>query len=433
MPQRQRPQLVRHRNWSSKLKIPMRSAPILRTRKSQILPYQDWVSQLSPEEHETRIMLMDQGFDIQEIEFHIASSSKLALFKGGSKPGNLSERAVCWAALNDKELALKMLIARGCGPSTQQEGTNIAVLAAETEKWDIVTLLVKSGVDVYSGYNIELVPRYGDSIDYWIPRVKYKGTSQISDAEESRFVEERVLVHIAADSNRCDIITLLLDLGTDVDICMRTPWKSTSKKFNQDLPEHLSWSALQIATQKCSFEAVELLLKRGAHVNKRTYMGDNALKFAVMGKEKKRCVDLVRLLLRYGAAVNALDGDGKTLLVCVMKLQLDNNKKTSWWRRLLDIVRVLLEAGAYVNARDKDNISPLRIATKIGNENLVKLLDNGAHVNAPMNAYGYRFLSDAADCKSDEKSCTVVKPLFDAGAYVFLISEDKRRLKLKRS
>jgi ankyrin repeat protein len=82
-----------------------------------------------------------------------------------------------------------------------------------------------------------------------------------------------------------------------------------------------------------------------------------------------RHVDIVEYLLELGVDVDARNNDGETaLLIVTTDLDADT-----------DIAKVLINYGANVNTRDSDGLTPLKNATQIGNEELVKLLrEHGA-------------------------------------------------------
>lgn len=90
---------------------------------------------------------------------------------------------------------------------------------------------------------------------------------------------------------------------------------------------------------------------------------------------RRKHFDVVRLLLEFGADVNATDERQPSALLVAMHSH-DLN---------LDLVRVLVEAGADVNARDKSNNTPLNSAFRWHQDaqSVVELLlAHGADVNA---------------------------------------------------
>jgi len=104
-------------------------------------------------------------------------------------------------------------------------------------------------------------------------------------------------------------------------------------------------------------DVVELLLKAGADVNAITEDGWTPLMMASNGQK-----DVVELLLKAGADVNAITEDGWTPLM-----------RASWYGHK-DIIELLLLAGADVNAIAKDGRTPLMWASAYGHKDLVDLL-----------------------------------------------------------
>ena len=89
---------------------------------------------------------------------------------------------------------------------------------------------------------------------------------------------------------------------------------------------------------------------------------------------------MVKLLLVNNASVNERDNStGSTALSRAIV------------KRKTKIVKLLLENGANVNLKDRDNWTPLHIASRIGQLDLVKLLiqygaDASAEANFPINS-----------------------------------------------
>lgn len=86
-------------------------------------------------------------------------------------------------------------------------------------------------------------------------------------------------------------VSVLLKLGADVN----------KKSFEGE-------TALRFAIEKSDLQTTKLLLKNNVKINEVLDIGDTALHYACrIGDE-----DMIRMLLDYGADLNVLDGDGET-------------------------------------------------------------------------------------------------------------------------
>jgi hypothetical protein len=74
-----------------------------------------WLKTLSPEENDSRILLMYDGFDVRNFK-HSKAFGLDAIF---GKPDTIQADAVCWAAMKGNDVALKLLLDKGCDPSSQ--------------------------------------------------------------------------------------------------------------------------------------------------------------------------------------------------------------------------------------------------------------------------------------------------------------------------
>ena len=92
-------------------------------------------------------------------------------------------------------------------------------------------------------------------------------------------------------------------------------------------------------------EVVELLLRHGADVNAKTNKGVTPLHIAVLSN-----IEIIEMLIRYGADVNAVDGEGNTPL------------HYAFLDPCVEVVKLLLEKGADPTIRNGEGISALDIA-----------------------------------------------------------------------
>jgi hypothetical protein len=115
--------------------------------------------------------------------------------------------------------------------------------------------------------------------------------------------------------------------------------------------------------------AVNLFLQAGFSANIRDDMGVPLLCLAARAGDR----ELIKILLKAGADVNALSADrgGSALVDCALG-------------KHRDIAELLLKAGADVNAKSKDGQSALIISVGMGDERFVELLlKAGADVDEP--------------------------------------------------
>ncbi|VDO04760.1 unnamed protein product [Rodentolepis nana] len=134
-----------------------------------------------------------------------------------------------------------------------------------------------------------------------------------------------------------------------------------------DLMDH---TPLMAAVIKNKMNIVQILLKYGADVNTANKLGRTAL----MISSNEGHVDIVELLIQRGAKVNAQDANGMTAIFYAVDGEFSN------------VIRTLANAGADVNHKESENgYTPLiRLAslTNNGNAEVGKtLLERGAAVN----------------------------------------------------
>lgn len=180
-----------------------------------------------------------------------------------------------------------------------------------------------------------------------------------------------------------ECVHILLDKGADID---------RKCSFGE--------SALHTAAAMKNLEMVKFLLNRGANVDNQRQGGRTPLMDAVLIGSQDTCIvqhlldagadvqlqdenklsalhfaqteELIDILVKKGACVNAVDIDGSTALHHRVKQGVPN----------LPAVQKLIDAGAEVNAKDKYGNTPLKEAVRGNNLDLVSyLLTKGADPN----------------------------------------------------
>ena len=174
-------------------------------------------------------------------------------------------------------------------------------------------------------------------------------------------------------------------------------------KHSQDVrsQDFIDWAApLHLASRRDHVEVVRMLLKFGADVTARNKHGMTPLHLASQTEvahmllessanvaarsetgwtplhmvSRKGHVDVTRLLLEHGADVNAQNRDGSTPLHLASR------------RGHVEVTQMLLDRGADVKSQDEDASTPLHLASSRGHAEFVcMILERGADVSAKNN------------------------------------------------
>ena len=219
---------------------------------------------------------------------------------------------------------------------------------------------------------------------------KAQRTSQTS---RNRSEQVRELMNAAAAGDTRKVFQLL-DQGLNVNVT-----------FPQDESEFSGMTVLMVASLHGYSELVEQLIKRGADVNLKRYVGDTALMLAA----RTGNVKTVNALLRAGANPNAtvfsphageitpltsaINSDSpnrieiaKLLIGAKAKINPTGNFFASPLMNAvedLEMVQLLIASGADVNQKNFRGATALMIASGASSASVVRyLLEKGADVNA---------------------------------------------------
>ncbi|KAK3402307.1 ankyrin repeat-containing domain protein [Sordaria brevicollis] len=162
-------------------------------------------------------------------------------------------------------------------------------------------------------------------------------------------------------------------------------------------------SALYISVLHNDPESVKLFLDHGADPDS-SHMGSNVFEKALESAESDDNVEVIRLLLDYGADVNAIGSDEESTLSRAIK----NFEKP------IVMIELLLDPKYDVNAQYEEyNTNALHDAALWCDENIVRRLNKGAEVGAIVGGYG-----TALQTAAYSQKVKVVKLLLERGANI---------------
>ncbi|KAE9546654.1 hypothetical protein FO519_010134, partial [Halicephalobus sp. NKZ332] len=175
-------------------------------------------------------------------------------------------------------------------------------------------------------------------------------------------------IHQAASNGKCDIISLLIDNGADVD--------AKGRYSNNDLSVPPSTTALHWAARKGHIECARTLLMKGANINHQDYTGYTALHSALNYGEN----EVAKFLVENGANTSLetmyrflpldLASQGPWSTNEIVRYFASHSKNPVHRAVLVDKMNTLyalINANIEINTTDEDQYTPLHIAAKTGN------------------------------------------------------------------
>ncbi|XP_061549191.1 ankyrin repeat and SOCS box protein 10 isoform X1 [Phycodurus eques] len=197
-------------------------------------------------------------------------------------------------------------------------------------------------------------------------------------------------LHITAGRGFTECLKLLLQRGASVDLapggitalhgsCVHCEPECAKMLLvhgaNANAVSEDGRMPLHLCSNPESIDCAKYLLQYGAAINGRTVDEDDT---PLHVAARNGLADHVELYLRYGAAVDKKNDEGLTPLnaACAQPQEPQD------LRRYFDLCRMLMKAGADIRTTDQDKHTPLHMACKNVNADLVELLlANGSGVN----------------------------------------------------
>ena len=193
--------------------------------------------------------------------------------------------------------------------------------------------------------------------------------ANVEDATQHGLFEGKTALSWAASQGRTEAVAVLLQAGAD-------PQRMSKRGvFLGKGP--LMWSASQGRT-----EVVRLLLAAGVDVNHSSDEGNFRGKTCLMWASSQGRVETVALLLEFGADVNAVDEDGVSALMWASGSEVKDEKdhKQGLLEKAtkghIEVIRLLLKYGAQPDVRDRDGITAIMYACFHGHAGAVTALLN---------------------------------------------------------
>jgi len=318
--------------------------------------------------------------------------------------------------------AVEVLLDHGAdvnGRETWGQTTPLMWAVAENHA-DVAKLLIDRGADI-EARSVYIPPDTGRGFEGGLPRPRREEevgpvvfasgefTPLLVAARDGHFESVKVLVEAGADVNAIaadgknalglaifngsyDIADYLVDAGSDVnqaDAQRFTPLFWAVERRNMETAPNFPW----VVTDD-PLPLIKKLLDRGADPNwvinetprARMRGGSPRIVFAtaIMRAAFSADLELVKLLLEYGADPHIKSSDNETTLAAAAGLGwVHGFHKDRSREDRLEIVKILVEMGMDVNWQDNYGISPLMVAGNLGDIPIIQyLIDQGADLGA---------------------------------------------------
>jgi ankyrin repeat protein len=275
-----------------------------------------------------------------------------------ARPGNVNVHEVDgttplhWAARNDDMEAVRLLLKAGARPDVANRyGVTPIALAAANGSAAIVEALMAAGADPHTtppaGEPVLMTAARAGSVDTVRALIAHGAAPNAHE----RWLGETALMWAAA-ANYAEVVKLLAASGADLDARSNLadfPRRQTGLVV---LPRG-HWTALMYAARQGAVHAARALVDAGASLDLADPDGTTALVFAIINAH----YDTAKVLIENGADPNIADSTGMAALYAAVDMSTlpwmfgRNAPSTTDTTTCLDVIRLLLDYGADPNAR----------------------------------------------------------------------------------
>ena len=297
-------------------------------------------------------LLIDRGSDVRARDKNGSTALHYAVAQIMTEGGGFIARPE----------VVRLLLENGAevnAKDNQGETALMTIVQAWRSAIEIVQLLVDKGADINLGNKdgvTALMFAAEEGRSDLVQLLMEKGA--VLEAKDK--LGKTALVH-AVESGQAEVSGLLANKGADLSL---TPYKTEA-----GLKAALHKSSLLRAVSYRQRDEVKKLLDRGVDPNSRS--GPRNVPALLIASGHSSDVEIVKLLLAAGAAVDGVDDQGNTPLMEAARGNLD------------EVVSVLLAHRAAVNLQNKDQKSALMFAADGGHTQIAaQLLAKGADVRA---------------------------------------------------
>ena len=302
-------------------------------------------------------------------------------------------------AINWPDLALvKLLLDRGANINLADSGGTTALIEACESDGPVYTaiakLLIARGANVHANKDEAILRAVKHASPEVVRLLLSKGAPvNVSDKD----LKGNTVLIEAAGGSSVEIVEMLLAAGAELKVTNDDGETALMKAVELD---HRYQPVVRLPI-------IQLLLAKGSDVNAKDKTGRTALLHSVVQymSEAGGIIshpEVVKSLLDHGADVGATDSRGNTSLIVTV----------GGWKTPIEIARLLLAKGIAVNAQNEEGETALMVAAEKGQTELVNLLlDNGADLNL-MDKQGATVLDHAISSGQTE----LAKVFFGKGA-----------------